>query len=118
FTSVKKALSKGGIYVFDYVDREFMDKMFPNNLFIDERENFTYIWQLSQEDGIDFIESIYFVKNKIGTYDKVREVYTKKIYRLEKLEEIIFKSGLYIVYKHKNSAIAGSRWIFTLQNKE
>ncbi|MGF6907000.1 class I SAM-dependent DNA methyltransferase, partial [Fusobacterium sp. PH5-44] len=31
FTSVKKALSKGGIYVFDYVDREFMDKMFPNN---------------------------------------------------------------------------------------
>ena len=118
FMSVKKALSEDGAYIFDYVDRDFMNQMFKNDLFVDERENFTCIWQLYQEEGIDFIESNYFVKNKNGTYDKVKEVYTKKIYEIEELEKIISKSGLYIVYKDKNSVIAGDRWIFILKNKK
>lgn len=94
-----------------------MNQMFKNDLFVDERENFTSIWQLYKEEGIDFIESTYFVRNRIGTYDRIKEVYTKKIYRIEELEKIMSKSGLYIVYKGKNSDIAGDRWIYVVKNK-
>jgi len=118
FETVKKALLNDGIYIFDYVDRDFMNEMFKNNIFVDERDNFTCIWQLSQEEEIDFIESTYFVKNKNNTYDKTREVYTKKIYSIGELKNIIGKSGLKILENNKNSQIAGDRWIFVLTKKE
>ena len=114
FKTVKNNLAGNGVYIFDYVDRDFMNEMFKNNIFVDKRENFTCIWQLSQDDQIDFIESTYFVKNKNSTYDKVKEVYTKKIYSLEILKKIIEKSGLKILENMKNSQIAGDRCIVTL----
>ena len=114
FKTVKNNLADNGVYIFDYVDRDFMNEMFKNNIFVDKRENFTCIWQLSQDDQIDFIESTYFVKNKNSTYDKVKEVYTKKIYSLEILKKIIEKSRLKILENMKNSQIAGDRCIVTL----
>ena len=57
FISVRNSLKDEGIYIFDVVDREFMEMMFPNDIFVDNRKDLTCIWEHEIEDGIDYIES-------------------------------------------------------------
>ena len=45
FNSVKNSLNNNGIYIFDVVDREFMDEMFANDIYADNRKDFAVIWE-------------------------------------------------------------------------
>lgn len=117
FRNVKNALNKNGLYIFDIVDRKFMNKMFVNNTFVDIRDDFTCIWELEREDDIDYIKATYFLRREKKLYEKFYEVYTKKIFSQDELEKIIDKSQLKIVKKYVNDKIAGHRWIYILKNE-
>ncbi|MDR3259238.1 MAG: class I SAM-dependent methyltransferase [Fusobacteriaceae bacterium] len=117
FQNVKNALNKNGIYIFDIVDRKFMDKMFVNNTFVNIRDDFTYIWELESEDDIDYIKATYFIKREKKLYEKFYEVYTKKIFSQDEIEKIIEKSQMKIIKKYVNDKIAGHRWIYILKNE-
>lgn len=110
--SVKNSLNEGGIYIFDVVDREFMDTMFPGGVFVDNRKDLTCIWEHEVEDGIDYIDATYFLKNSKGHWEKLNESYSKMIFSQEQLEKSITKMGLNIKKIEKNDKIAGKRYIY------
>jgi cyclopropane fatty-acyl-phospholipid synthase-like methyltransferase len=116
--TVKSNLNREGIYIFDIIDREFMTLMFPNRLFLDNRKKITVIWEHEIENGIDFIDATYFLKNKMGTYDKMTEVYEKKIFTDEEIKNAIKKSGLVFKELVINEKIAGKRQFYVVKNEE
>ena len=115
FKSVKNSLKDEGVYIFDVVDREFMNEMFPNDVFVDDRKELTAIWEHELEEGIDYIDAVYFVKNSKGTFDKVSESYAKKIFASEEIAECIKVSGLKLIKIIENDEIAGRRQVYLLK---
>lgn len=114
FKCIKNSLSEKGIYVFDVVDREFMDMMFPGGIFVDHRKDMSIIWEHDVENGIDYIDATYFVKQKNGFFEKFEEGYEKRIFTAKEIEEVAKKSGLKILKIYENDEIAGERQIFAL----
>ena len=92
-----------------------MEEMFPNGLFVDNRDDMTSNWELEREEDIDYIKATYFVKTDKKFYDKKNEVYTKKIFTKDELEKAIERAGLNILEITKNEKIAGKRWIYILR---
>lgn len=113
--SVEKSLNPGGIYIFDVVDREFMETMFPGDVFVDNRKDITCIWEHEIEEGIDYIDATYFLKNSRGSWDKLTESYSKKIFSSIEIEETISKTGLKILKAITNDEIAGKRHMYLLK---
>lgn len=113
--SVKKSLKDGGVYIFDVVDRDFMDTMFKGGTFADVRKDITCIWEHEIEDGLDYIDATYFVKNSRGSWDRYQEGYSKKIFERRKLEGIATNVGFEIVTKIIDDKITGKRTIYLLK---
>lgn len=115
--TVKKHLEEEGIYIFDLVNRKFMDEMFFGGSFIDKREKIITIWEHSKLGDIDCIDATYFVKEKNGYYKKLEEVYMKKIFSDNDIIEAAEIVGLEYVSKIINSDIAGERSFIVLKKR-
>lgn len=115
FKSVERSLKDNGVYIFDIVDREFMNEMFPNDLFVDDRKDLTCIWEHEIEEGIDYIDATYFIKNSKGSFDKVCESYGKKIFTPDEMKKAIEESGLKLIKIIENNEIAGRRNVYLLK---
>lgn len=115
--SVQNVLEPGGIYMFDVVDRNFMNKMFPNGVFADVREDFSVIWEheMDLEASLDIIEATYFIQNKENNYEKYEEYYEKKIFTKEEIERAIEMSGLKKECILKDIQLAGERNFYILK---
>lgn len=113
--SVSNSLNDGGVYIFDVVDREFMNEMFPGGVFVDNRKDITCIWEHEIEEGIDYIDATYFLKNSKGSWDKLTESYSKKIFSEEELKKTITKTDLKLIKVIENNQIAGKRYIYLLK---
>ncbi|MBC2856386.1 class I SAM-dependent methyltransferase [Cetobacterium sp. 2A] len=114
FISIKKSLNPGGIYIFDVVDRKFMDEMFPGGIFYDERKDMTIIWEHSVEDDIDYVDATYFVQNRTENYEKFKETYEKKIFSHENIEKEVKEIEMNLLSVNKNDKIAGERFFYVL----
>ena len=119
FNSVKNSLNENGIYIFDVVDREFMEKMFPNDIYADSRKDFAMIWEhfYDEEENLDQIGASYFIKNKNGTYDRLNEFYEKRIFTHKEIEDCVKNSGLSLEKCEKNQDLAGKRYFYILKNR-
>jgi cyclopropane fatty-acyl-phospholipid synthase-like methyltransferase len=115
FERVKEHLNDGGIYIFDVVDRNFMEEMFPDGLFVDKREDMTVIWEHYQEDDLDFIETVFFLEENNGLYRKYTENYIKKIFTHKEIVESAKQSGLYIENIYEEGNLAGDRFFYALK---
>lgn len=117
FRTVFENLNPGGIYIFDIVDREFMNEMFPNDMFVDIRDDLTVIWEHDMEDGIDYIDATYFVQQVGSRYRKVEESYAKKIYHRREIEHAIRRANLKVVKVVSNTKIAGTRYMYLVKKE-
>lgn len=117
FNSVKKSLEKGGIYIFDAVDRKFIDKMFANDIYADNRKDFAVIWEhfYDEEQNIDEIEATYFIKNKNKTFDKATEYYVKRIFSQKELCSCAENTGFSVAKCEINDRLAGERYFYVLK---
>lgn len=115
FKSVYKSLNPNGIYIFDVVDRKFMNEMFPNDLFVDNRKDLTCIWEHEIDEGIDYIDATYFLKNSRGSWDKFTESYTKKIFTEDEIKKSVLNANLKLIKILINDKIAGKRNIYLLK---
>lgn len=117
FNSVSNCLGEKGIYIFDVVDRKFMKKMFKKNIFIEERDEFTLIWEhkIDKKKLLDVIKARYFIKNEKGTYEKYDENYEKKIFSETEIKEVIKYSDLKLEKILKNNYLAGERYFYILR---
>lgn len=118
FVSVKNSLNPNGIYVFDVVDREFMNKMFANGVYADIRKDFAVIWEdfYDEELNLDQIEASYFIKNKNKTYDRYNEYYEKRIFTQEEIYSCAVSAQLLVKKIDINDEIAGKRYFYILQS--
>nr|WP_307775179.1 class I SAM-dependent methyltransferase [uncultured Cetobacterium sp.] len=116
FLSIKKNLNPNGVYIFDIIDRKFIDNMFPGGVFYDDRKDMTIIWEHFQEEDLDIIEAIFFVKNRAGHYEKLRETYEKKIFTETEIRNVIEKCNLNLLSIIKDDKIAGERYFYTVKN--
>ena len=119
FNSVRNSLNKGGFYVFDVVDREFMDIMFAYDVYADNWKDFAVIWEhfYDEEENIDQIEATYFVKNKNRTFDRLTEYYEKRIFTENEIFNCSKKAQLSLVKYEKNDKIAGKRFFYVLKKE-
>ncbi|MGL5655760.1 MAG: class I SAM-dependent DNA methyltransferase [Fusobacteriaceae bacterium] len=117
FYCVKEHLNEGGIYIFDVVDREFMSDMFSNGSFVDIRSKITTIWEHELEEGIDYIDATYFVKNKQGTYDKYVEGYEKRVFTEQEIKGALELANLKLLEIIENNTIAGTRKFYVVNTK-
>lgn len=115
FKSVYKSLNPNGIYIFDVVDRKFMNEMFPNDLFVDNRKDLTCIWEHEIDGGTDYIDATYFLKNSRGSWDKFTESYTKKIFTEDEIKKSVLNANLKLIKILINDKIAGKRNIYLLK---
>ncbi|MGL4425333.1 MAG: class I SAM-dependent DNA methyltransferase [Cetobacterium sp.] len=113
--SVYSSLNPGGVYIFDVINREFMNKMFPGGVYYDDRKDMTIIWEHFLEEDVDIVEAVYFVKNRAGHYEKLKEVYEKKIFEEYEIRKIIQNNNLNLLSIGKNDKIAGERCFYTLK---
>lgn len=118
FICMKETLKEEGIYIFDLIDREFMNKMFPGGTFVDIRKKITVIWEHEFEDGIDYIDATYFVKNRGESYDKLTEYYEKKIFTREEVENSLKEAGMKLMEVIENNEIAGRRYFYVVMPDE
>lgn len=118
FVSVKNSLNPNGIYVFDVVDREFMNKMFANGVYADIRKDFAVIWEdfYDEELNLDQIEASYFIKNKNKTYDRYNEYYEKRIFTQKEICSCAVSAQLLVKKIDINDEIAGKRYFYILQS--
>lgn len=115
FYFVANSLKENGVYIFDVVDREFMETMFPNDLFVDNRKDLTSIWEHDIEDGIDYIDATYFLKNTRNGWDKLTETYAKKIFTDLEINNAISKANLKLIKIMVNDKIAGKRNMYLVK---
>ncbi len=118
FNSVKNSLEDGGIYFFDVVEEEFMEKMFSSGAYAHTEKDFSLIWEheYDKEEDIHIIDATYFIKNKSKTYDRYEETYEKKIFSREEMEKAIRLSDFEIVEVIKREDLAGERNFYILRN--
>jgi cyclopropane fatty-acyl-phospholipid synthase-like methyltransferase len=117
FSSVWKNLNEDGLYIFDVVTRELMEEMFPGGNFIDDRGDIMIIWEHEHDDeeGIDYVDTTFFVKQKNGMFKKITEEYVKKIFTVDEIINTAKEVGFQVVEVEENSELAGERIFFTLK---
>lgn len=115
FKSINNNLTENGIYIFDAIDRNFINEMFGNGIFYDERKNMSIIWEHFKDNDIDVIEATYFVKNRTGTYEKLKEMYEKRVFTEEEIRKNSEKNNLNLLCINKNDKIAGKRYFYVLK---
>ncbi|WP_297596321.1 class I SAM-dependent methyltransferase [uncultured Cetobacterium sp.] len=113
--SIKDSLNPEGVYIFDVINREFMEKMFPGGIYYDNRKDMTIIWEHFEEEDLDIVEAVYFVKNKAGHYEKLKEVYEKRIFQEFEIRKIVEKNNLNLLSISKNDKIAGERFFYIVK---
>jgi len=117
FKGINNHLEDKGVYIFDVVDRAFIDEMFPGGIFLDERESMTVIWEheFDTEDGLDYINTTFFVEDEDGRYTRYVEDYAKRIFTKEEIVESAEKNGLSVSAILENDQLAGRRFFYCLQ---
>ncbi|WP_319371367.1 class I SAM-dependent methyltransferase [uncultured Ilyobacter sp.] len=115
FEKIKIHLNTGGIYIFDVVDRNFMDEMFQDGFFIDKRDDMTVIWEHYRENQLDHIDTTFFVREKNGLYKKYNEEHTKKIFTHREIQLTAKKSGLHVENIYEESSLAGERFFYVIK---
>jgi len=120
FSSVWNNLNEDGIYIFDIVTRDLIEEMFPGGNFIDDRGDIVIIWEHEEDidEGIDYIDTTFFVKQKNGMFKKITEEYVKKIFTVDEVMNIAKEIGFKVVEVEENSELAGERIFFTLKKNE
>ncbi len=93
FKSVKKALKKGGIFLFDISSAKKFKEKIANTVSVDDRENITYLNFAKEEEDGATMEVTLFVKGKDGRYDRLDEIHRQYAYSEEEIVESLSRCG-------------------------
>lgn len=101
FRLVNNYLDPGGIFVFDFNTEYKYQKILADNVFAEDREECSFIWDnyYDEEEKINEYELSLFVRSEenLEFYRKYQEVHYQKAYTLEKIKALIEKAGLKFV---------------------
>lgn len=95
FQNVYKALKNKGVFLFDISSEYKQKEILGNNLFTDETENVTYIWQnefFEKEDKVEMYIT-FFVKKDNGLYERFDETHVQYAHKEKDIVENLKQAG-------------------------
>ncbi|PIC65448.1 SAM-dependent methyltransferase [Sporosarcina sp. P13] len=98
FRRVYKALSKGGVLLFDVHSLFKMDEIFLEGPFVFDNRRITYVWQTvpgEMEHSI-YSELAFFVRQENGLYRRFDEVHTQRSFAVTEYIEMLNAAGFQI----------------------
>ena len=99
FKLVKNYLNPGGLFIFDINSEYKLKNIIGNNCFVRNEEDIFYSWENELgKDRVNFYLT-FFTENEDGTFDRIDEMHTERIYKEKELETLLDKAGL--VLKNK-----------------
>lgn len=96
FSNINKALKKGSILIFDYSSRYKLVEIVGNNLFYEDYDDVTYIWDNSLNDNSVTMNLTFFV-NCSKNYSRYDEQHKQYIYELQDIKELLGKTGFDLI---------------------
>ena len=70
-----------------------MREIFGSNCFVYEYEDIFYTWDNYMEDDLVDMELNFFVENSDGTYKRIREYQTERVYSIDFMKDLAKNSG-------------------------
>jgi len=91
---VKNYLEYDGLFVFDINSEYKLRNIIGNNTFVYDSDDVFYTWENEQNhDCVNFYLT-FFVQNPDGSYKKIEEQHTEKVYKTENLVKMLNEAGL------------------------
>lgn len=120
FERVSTHLDCGGYFLFDVVGREFMEETFTEGILVEESDELTRIWyhDYIEEENIDTVQTIFFVKEKSGKYKKIEDYYEKMIFNEDEIKKAASKTTLNFIKKIEREDLAGKRSFYLFKQDE
>lgn len=117
FERVSAHLDGGSYFLFDVVGRDFMDETFMDGFLVEDRENLTRIWQHDyiEDENIDTVHTVFFIKEKDGRYKRIEDYYEKMIFKETEIKRAGKKAGLKFIKVFKKEDLAGKRSFYLFE---
>ena len=97
FSNVKKALKKGGIFLFDISSPRKIREKIANTVSIDDRDDVTYIsFNKAEEDGVT-MEVTLFVRRADGSYERQDELHRQYAYTETEILDALLANGFSVL---------------------
>lgn len=98
FKKVSLFMNKGGVFIFDINTPHKHKEILGNNTFVYETEDVFCVWQNElEEDNKTVNITLNFFEKDENVYLREEESFSEKAYELEKLENMLNKSGMTVV---------------------
>ncbi len=97
FSLVNNYLEYDGLFVFDINSEYKLKNIIGENTFVFNTDDIFYTWENEHRQELVDFNLTFFVKNNYGTYDKIEETHTERVYKTENLVKILKESGLEFV---------------------
>lgn len=105
FKLVNNYLESDGIFVFDMNAPEKYEEILSDNVFAENREEASFIWENSfdEESRInEYALTLYTIDEETGQYDRIEEYHYQRAYLRDEIKEILNEAGLEIVKQTEN----------------
>ncbi|MGL6105261.1 class I SAM-dependent DNA methyltransferase [Romboutsia sp.] len=95
FKKTHELLKSGGLFIFDISSHYKLSKILGNNMYGENRDDITYMWQndFDEEQNLVEMELAFFVKGEDGRYNKFEEVHHQRAYTEEEIIESLQIAG-------------------------
>lgn len=95
FSKTYELLKEEGIFIFDISSFYKLSTILGDNMYGENRENISYMWQnyFDDEQNLVEMELTFFVADEGGKFDKYEEVHLQRAYTEEEIIKILNKAG-------------------------
>ncbi len=95
FESVRRALTDGGIFVFDVNSRHKFEETYGENAYLLENDNVFLAWQNFYEPSAKKCDMYltFFIENKDGKYERFDESIRERMYPAKTLDRLLDRAG-------------------------
>lgn len=99
FKLVNNYLDPGGIFVFDLNTEYKYARVLGDNVFAEDREEGSFIWEncYYEKEKINEYRLSVFVKGDDGRYDKYEETHFQRAFSLSRVKELLLEAGMEFV---------------------
>ncbi len=95
FSKTYELLKEEGIFIFDISSFYKLSTILGDNMYGENRENVSYMWQnyFDDEQNLVEMELTFFVADEGGKFDKYEEVHLQRAYTEEEIIKMLNKAG-------------------------
>ena len=97
FSRVKQYLKPGGCFIFDLKTAYCYQNIIGNQTWVEQDEEVSYIWEnyfYEEQDINEYMLTIFKRQPDSDLYERVDEAHYQKAYSIERLQELLEKSGM------------------------